>query len=320
MSSSAPIGFTLIGGYLGAGKTTLLNHLLTNNQSMRIAVLINDFGAINIDAALIEHRSDSQINLTNGCVCCGLSDGFDRAIEQLLDSPKKPDHIVVEASGVADIATLSQYGQAPELNLDGVLVVADAETVRTKAVDKYVANTVTRQLAAADLLVLNKIDLVGPAEEVALKNWLSQYVSSEHIVPTTFSNVPLALLIGARTPAKPPLVAARSADKHAHQQDYLSWNFQWNAPLSPAQVNRFLRALPPTILRGKGFFDINQPVGREQTLWQRVGARESLTPMSLRSPKHTGESSTTQIVVIAMSAQVSKNELDELANTYLRTA
>ena len=81
------IGFTVIGGYLGAGKTTLLNHLLTNNQSLRIALLINDFGAINIDADLIERQTDSQINLTNGCVCCGLSDGFDQAIEQLLANP-----------------------------------------------------------------------------------------------------------------------------------------------------------------------------------------------------------------------------------------
>ena len=318
MSSSAPIGFTLIGGYLGAGKTTLLNHLLTNNQSMRIAVLINDFGAINIDAALIEHSSDSQINLTNGCVCCGLSDGFDRAIEQLLDSPQKPDHIVVEASGVADIATLSQYGQAPELHLDGVLVVADAETVRAKAVDKYVANTVTRQLAAADLLVLNKMDLVSRAEELALKNWLSQYVESEHIVPTIFSKVPLALLIGARTPAKPTALAPREAHKHVHDEDYLSWNFRCNAPLNSTQVKRFLGALPPTILRGKGFFDIDdQSGGRAPTLWQRVGARESLIPMP---SDHQSASSSTQIVVIAMAAEVTEHELDQLAATYLQTA
>ena len=73
--TGSPVRFTVLGGYLGAGKTTLLNRLLSDNQGVRIALLINDFGAINIDAELIDTQTDQQINLTNGCVCCGLSDG-----------------------------------------------------------------------------------------------------------------------------------------------------------------------------------------------------------------------------------------------------
>ena len=77
------IRFTVIGGYLGTGKTTLLNHVLRNNESRRIALIVNDFGEINIDAGLIESQTESQINLTNGCVCCTLSDGFHESIDQL---------------------------------------------------------------------------------------------------------------------------------------------------------------------------------------------------------------------------------------------
>ena len=154
------IPFTIIGGYLGAGKTTLLNHLLKNANGHRFALLINDFGTINIDAALIESTSENQINLTNGCVCCSISDGFYEAIEQLIATEPTPDHIVVEASGVADVQNLSQYGYGHALKLDGILVVADAETVQQKAVDKYVAETVKRQLRCADIVSLNKVDLI----------------------------------------------------------------------------------------------------------------------------------------------------------------
>ena len=155
------IRFTVIGGYLGAGKTTLLNRILTKAKGVRYALLINDFGEINIDAKLIESQTDSQINLTNGCVCCTLVDGFHEAVDQLCHLQPPPDHIIVEASGVADVSNLAQYGYGPNLALDGVLVLADAETVQEKADDKYVSTTVRRQLTAADIIILIKIDLVS---------------------------------------------------------------------------------------------------------------------------------------------------------------
>ena len=190
------MAFTVLGGYLGAGKTTLLNRLLRDNRGLRIALLINDFGAINIDASLIAEQTEQQINLTNGCVCCGLSDGFDAAIDQLLQTEPRPDHIVVEASGVADVSSLSQYGKTPGLKLDGVLVVADAVSVQQKAQDKYVANTVKRQLLAADLLVLNKTDLVTPQHLERVKAWLADLTNSAPVVATTFCELPQSLLLG----------------------------------------------------------------------------------------------------------------------------
>lgn len=326
MSAASRIGFTLIGGYLGAGKTTLLNRLLRNNESRRIALLINDFGAINIDAALIEKQTDSQINLTNGCVCCGLSDGFDRAIEQLLAQPNKPDHIIVEASGVADVATLSQYGQAPELELDAVLVVADAETVRTKATDKYVAKTVTRQLAAADLIILNKIDLVSATEQTELLSWLSEYLPAEFVVPTSYCDVPLQLLIGAgNAPARFSSTATPQAEAHTHDHAYVSWHFASDLVFSKQQISDFLAALPPTILRGKGWFNVlalpdsTQPA-QQRLLWQRVGQRETLSPLAPADTRSHGSAPSTQLVVIAQANELATTELDRIATHFLGEA
>lgn len=312
------IGFTVIGGYLGAGKTTLLNHLLTNNESLRIALLINDFGAINIDADLIERQTDSQINLTNGCVCCGLSDGFDQAIEQLLANPTGFDHIVVEASGVADVATLAQYGQAPQLQLDGVLVVADAETVRAKASDKYVAKTVQRQLQAADLIVLNKVDLIDANQRAELRDWLGQYVAPNRVIPASFCKVPLELLIGARAESDDGQPAPAASHQHSH--DYESWQYQGAAPLTEDAVSNFLAALPPTILRGKGWFGLADKYDQRQLHWQRVGERETLTSGSLGRNAQPDASATgygTQIVTISLAGKTSTAELDALAEQYL---
>ena len=161
MGTFDPIPLTVIGGYLGAGKTTLLNQLLRHNAGRRLAVLVNDFGSINIDAALITQHDGETMSLTNGCICCSLANGFLTALTQLKERPEPPEHIIVEASGVADPLKIGQYGHLPGFRLDGVIVLADAETVRRRARDSYVGRTVIRQLQGADVLILTKPDLVS---------------------------------------------------------------------------------------------------------------------------------------------------------------
>ena len=151
--------FTVIGGYLGAGKTTLLNNLLTRSHGLRAAVLINDFGDVNVDASLIAAHDGDTISLANGCMCCSLSGGFASAIATILARAEHLDAIIVEASGVAEPGKIAQYGQMFGLPLDGVLVVVDAEQIRAQALNKYVGDTVLRQLGQADLMLLNKTDL-----------------------------------------------------------------------------------------------------------------------------------------------------------------
>ena len=100
---------TVIGGYLGAGKTKLLNRLLAEAEGRRLAVLVNDFGEVNIDAALIANRDGETISLTNGCVCCSIGDNLGMTLYDLAERPDGPEHILVEASGVADPARIAGY-------------------------------------------------------------------------------------------------------------------------------------------------------------------------------------------------------------------
>ncbi|MEQ1739869.1 MAG: GTP-binding protein, partial [Methyloglobulus sp.] len=155
------IPVTVIGGYLGAGKTTLLNHILRNNKGIRFAVLVNDFGNINIDVDLIESQDGDTINLANGCICCSLAGGFGAAMLSIRESAVLPDRVLIEASGVSDPFKIAQYAHLPGFRLDSVIVLADAEFIQKRAADKYVGRQVIQQLKSADLLLLNKVDLVS---------------------------------------------------------------------------------------------------------------------------------------------------------------
>ena len=152
--------FTVIGGFLGAGKTTLLNHWLRHADGQRLAVLVNDFGALNIDAGLIKAHSGDTIALTNGCVCCQIGDDLSMALIGVLQQRERFDAVVVEASGVSDPWRIAQLGLAdPALALDGVIVVVDAAALPGQAADPLLADTLQRQVARADLVIVNKTDL-----------------------------------------------------------------------------------------------------------------------------------------------------------------
>ena len=300
------IPFTVLGGYLGAGKTTMVNHLLANAQGERLALIINDFGAINIDAELISEQTDEQINLTNGCICCGMSAGFDEALEGLLAREPAPDRILVEASGVADVISLAQYGHHPGLRLDGIVVLADAETVRAKARDKYVDKTVLRQLKGADLLVLNKTDLVSEKKLHDLEQWLRQIAPATPIVRASHGDVSVAAIFGIGH-------AERAGDlAHGGHESYVTWDYATTRTLSRSQVESFLAALPAAVLRGKGFFRISSGSDFEVLLYQQVGQRVSLTSQS-----STAGENGCRFVLIGLEHELATASLDELAKRHL---
>lgn len=289
------IPFTLLGGYLGAGKTTLVNHLLAHNAGEHLALLINDFGTINIDAELIDSRTEVQINLTNGCICCGLAAGFDEAIETLARREPPPDRIIVEASGVADVVSLAQYGHHPGLTLDGIIVIADADSVRAKARDRYVADTVLRQLRGADLIILNKTDLVTNERTDSIIDWLSNVAPGVPVVPAVDCRVPTPLLLGLERHPRP-------TDEHDDHEAYATWHLESHEPLSERAVEAFVAALPDDVLRAKGFFNLG---GRRQR-FQRVGQRWTLEVDTSTGP--------TQIVAVGLEAELDPATLDRLAS------
>jgi len=160
--TDARLPVTVIGGYLGTGKTTLVNHLLRHADGRRLAVLVNEFGELPIDADLIEAAEDDVIALAGGCVCCSYGNDLASAFATLRERGREPDHVLVEASGVAlPGAIASTLGLVPGLSRESTVVLADAETLGARATDRYVGDTLTRQLASADLVLLNRCDLAG---------------------------------------------------------------------------------------------------------------------------------------------------------------
>lgn len=293
------IEFTVLGGYLGAGKTTLLNHILQHNEGRRFALLINDFGNINIDAELVESQSDRQINLANGCVCCTLSDGFFEAIESLQQLQPPPDQIIVEASGVADVQNLAQYGYGHGLQLAGVVVVADAETVRQKANDKFVAQTVRRQLKAADLIVLNKIDLCGKQQLEGLVCWLDDIAPDTPVVKTSRGRVPLSVLLSIN-----PGQHQDAPHGHYEHERYTSWSWQAQKTISTKQLEQFLQQLPASVIRAKGLF-ASDSTGTLEV--QVVGPRKDIYTHP-EQPRRVCE-----VVAIGLVEQLDVALLDQLA-------
>jgi G3E family GTPase len=200
MQSAIPL--TVIGGYLGSGKTTLLNALLSQPHGQRFAVLVNDFGNINIDAELIENQQGETINLTNGCICCSLAAGFVMALNTVLELQPRPDQVIIEASGVADPQKIANYSNTPGFSLQGILVVVDAETIQAKSRDKYVGKTVIQQIKVADLLILNKIDGVTDAQKQEVRAWLAGLAPQARIIETQYGVVPVDLSLGIESQPK----------------------------------------------------------------------------------------------------------------------
>ena len=194
-ASDLPV--TLIGGYLGAGKTTLINRLLRQADGLRLAVLVNDFGELPIDADLIESQDDNVISIAGGCVCCSYGSDLMAALVDLDRLVPRPHHLLIETSGVAlPLAIAQSVRLIAGYALDGIVVLADAENIRVRGRDRYLGDTIERQLATADIVILNKTDLVGPTELADTRQWLLEKASISRLVETVGADIPLPTLLG----------------------------------------------------------------------------------------------------------------------------
>ena len=290
------IPITLIGGYLGAGKTSLLNHLLTHTDGKRIAVLVNDFGALGLDAALVAGRHADTVTLTNGCVCCSIADDFGAALDAQIRSPEPPARIVVETSGVAETGRTARYASGwPGAQLDAVLTVVDLEKIRAQAKDRFVGGLVMRQIESADLIVANKIDRVESSTRASTMEWLARRAPRAALVESRYGRVsPIIVLgVGLREPGRPALLPKRGKSRgevsgHDDADDTSTTTGHENIPFvrvtwrSREQYERnelaaALDTLPSAVIRFKGLVRLRDCPDRSYVL-QGVGRRWSLEP------------------------------------------
>lgn len=263
------IPVTVVGGFLGAGKTTLVNHLL-RTATRRYAVLVNDFGAVDVDAALVRAWDGGVLSLANGCVCCSIGPDLGDTLERLAQRDPAPEHVLVEASGVSDPWRIAQLVKLePSVALDAVLVLVDAAAFPSQLADRYLTDTLERQVARADLIVLNKCDAVAPdAAEAAVR----RLRPDARTVRVANAELPEALLAG---PARPDAPASRfAAEAPAHP--FRSWVWRGPAPFDGRLLAQLLDGLPPAVLRIKGFCRVGPDAG--QHLLQLAGRRWSLLP------------------------------------------
>jgi len=316
-ADEAGIALTVIGGFLGAGKTTSLNHLLRDAGERRLAVLVNDFGEINIDAELVRARDGEMVTLTNGCICCGIGRDYVAALAGLRDREDPPEHVVVEASGVADPGALAVYGDLPGYRQDAAIVVADAETVRERCGADLIGHQIVGQLRSADLIVLNKTDLVD-AEALALtRTWLRDLAGpSTAIVETSFGEVPVDVLLGARPQRAEGDGAAHSHDHGRGHGAFESWSWTGEAPISGTALVEELKGLADGVLRGKGLLHLQEDASSRYVL-QLVGRRWSI---KADRPWRDGETPGTRLVAIGLPGSVRGPELEAMIDRLTRAA
>ncbi|MEM8811276.1 MAG: CobW family GTP-binding protein [Pseudomonadota bacterium] len=267
MIDRPPLPLTLVGGYLGSGKTTLVNHLLRHAGGMRFAILVNEFGSLSIDSDLIEAESDTMISLAGGCVCCSYGNDMMLALTEIDRLQPRPDHIILEASGVAlPGAIASTLSLVQTIDLEGILVLVDAANIRDQAENVYVGDTVRRQIQDADILLVNKIDLVSPAERGALHEWLRSLNGAAGLIDAEHGKIDLSAVLGHRLHASNRIRRAAVA----HSVPFETVALAFDRPVDPAHLGRQLTLNHPEIVRAKGFVDA--PDGRRWTL-HVVGGR-----------------------------------------------
>lgn len=298
-----PVPILLVTGFLGAGKTTVVNRLLANAEGRRIAAVVNDFGAINIDAELIAGASDGVVSLANGCICCSLEGDLLRTLSNLLRRDPKPDYVVIETSGVADPADIVRNLMDPvilrEAPLETVLCVMDAGSPPA-ALDDALQRS---QLRVADIVALSKLDLADDGAGARMREAIRAQRVPAVVVDARHGEIPSALLFPAtvdRAPAPRDPGPKRPAEERF---ETLSWTSE--QPLSLPRLQQAIGRLAPRLARAKGLFETIEQPGR-MMVFQFAGGRATLAPGDAPAPGVPRS----RIVFIAELGVLSKAELD----------
>lgn len=331
---------TVITGFLGAGKTTMIRHLLSQADGRRIALIVNEFGDLGVDGDVLKGcgaencTEDDIVELTNGCICCTVADDFIPTMEKLLDRDEKPDYIVIETSGLALpqplVAAFNWPGIKPRVTVDGVITVVDSAAVadgrfaddhdrldaQRKADDALdhespLEELFEDQLTAADLIILNKADLVDDARLEAVRSDVAaRSKRSPAMVTANGGEVPPAVLLGLGMESEDDIANRKSHHERAHEaahqagedhhhdhDEFDSFVVEAGAIADPEQFIGQLKSVirDHDILRLKGFADV--PGKPMRLVIQAVGAR---VDSYFDRPWSAGETRGTRLVVIGL--------------------
>lgn len=261
---------TVITGFLGSGKTTLLNHILTNNQDLKVAVLVNEFGDIDIDSQLLVSVGENMVALSNGCICCTINDSLVDAVYQILEQEDKIDYLVIETTGVADPLPIVLTFLGTELRdlirLDSILTVVDAEAF---APDHFGSEAALKQIIYGDIILLNKTDLVSEEKIKVLEEDIYRIKEGSRILHSQYGRVPLPLILDIEL-TTPNFYADLEVegDHHHHEHEhehhhhhshhlevdgFVSVSFASDRPFNIEKFQDFLsERMPADIFRAKG--------------------------------------------------------------------
>ncbi|MFN4066107.1 MAG: CobW family GTP-binding protein [Thermosynechococcus sp.] len=270
---------TIITGFLGSGKTTLLNHILTNQEGLKTAVLVNEFGEIGIDNQLLVASEEDMVELSNGCVCCTINNDLVNAVYRVLERPDKVDYLVVETTGLADPLPVALTFLGTDLRdltrLDSIITVVDAENF---SLDLFNSSAAQSQIAYGDIILLNKADLVTEERLQALESRIRQMREGARIIRTVKAQVPLPLILSVGLFQSdryfhPEAEHAPPEHDHDHECDdhcdhghphhhhshhleedgFTSVSFQSDRPFELRKFQYFLdHQLPESVFRAKG--------------------------------------------------------------------
>ena len=307
------IPILLVGGFLGAGKTTLVNEILRHPDGLLIAAVVNDFGAIDIDAELLSVSAEGVVSLRNGCICCSLQGDLMRTLATLIRREPRPDAIVIETSGASDPAEIVRSLLDPV-----VYTVTPLETVVTVVDARHLADRPAlfdeplwrSQVAAADFCVLSKTDLVDGAELGIIRAGLARHKAPRHSFDAGADLAPVRRFFARDVEARHRPTRRARPSVAEDRFETVSWTAR--APLALSAFQGAIGRLAPRLLRAKGFVTFAHDPGRTM-LFQLVGSRATIVP----AEGPAGGEDTARLVLIAEAGRLDPDEairiLDEAA-------
>jgi G3E family GTPase len=287
---------TIITGFLGSGKTTLLNHILSNRQDLKVAVLVNEFGDINIDSQLLVSIDENMMELSNGCICCTINEDLVAAVYKVME--QDIDYLIVETTGVADPVPVAITFLGTELRdmtrLDSILTLVDTESFTANHFDSEAA---LQQLIYSDITILNKTDLVDRIQLDRVEGYITGIKPGARMIRAKHGQVPLSLILGVEmstsTKNEELLAQSSSAEHHSHSHSehddhshhhhhdhshhlendgFLSVSFTSDQPFDISKFDHFVHHLmSQSIFRAKGILWFSS--SEQRHIFQLSGSR-----------------------------------------------